>query len=814
MSQARSLASILIALLLAGCGGGGGDSPAAPKPLGSLTDVDTLADAVSESARPGTGVGILVRAPELGARGGVTFALTDSSSGAFTIDPAQGVITIAGPVDFESTARRTVTVRAASTDGQFFAERSFVIEILDSPPPAIEIRFPLAHANYAHKSAGVSGRIVHPEPWNISVRASAGSAGTDGTVLNDGRFFVKNIAVADGDRMTLTVTASHAGNESDVDSISLGRAPELSIVEGLIVDSARDRYLLADRYSGTIVAIARNGYVRSVVSGAGRGAGPPFDEPVGLALDSDGGSLYVVDRELRAVFRVHPGSGDRTIVSSGSVITPGVGTGTNLLDPTAILFEPSRRTLLVVDDGRNSLVAIDPATGNRTTVSDNSPAYGATMNFWDTIALDAARNRAIVATPSIHEQYGVDLTTGVRSLVSDMARDIPNANRSFTGVTVAPPRGAAYLADDFSNAVVRMDLATGLRTSVTSSGLTAGPLTHPVIGSGPELEWPTAVLYDDGQDRLLVFEESSADSLIEIDEPTGNRTLLTKAAVGAGIHFKDPSGIVLDPTGRIAYVTDNIADIVVAVNLEDGSRQQIAGSPTGRGTIATDPLAVDVDSAAGELYIVDFSENSLYALNISTGARRTISDPSTGNGPFLDNPVNIAVDPAAQIAYVVDARLEALLAVELASGNRRFVAEGFRRPVGLELDAPGGLAYVSEADGNIYRVELATGQRGLLAATNAGELDDIAFDAGHGRLIALDLYPPRVLAIDLSLGTRTVLSGPTTLNNTDVGGGPIFEQPRMIAVDSSRQIAYVTENLSDAIIAVDLTSGYRQVIAR
>ena len=42
-----------------------------------------------------------------------------------------------------------------------------------------------------------------------------------------------------------------------------------------------------------------------------------------------------------------------------------------------------------------------------------------------------------------------------------------------------------------------MDLTTGQRTSVTSSGLSNGLLTHPVIGSGPELEWPSDVLYDE-----------------------------------------------------------------------------------------------------------------------------------------------------------------------------------------------------------------------------------------------------------------------------------------------------------------------------
>jgi len=820
MGVMRHLVAALVPLSLAACGGGG-HSASASRPLGSLADADAGTDAVSEHARPGIPVGITVTAPDLSAQGAVTFSLTDSSNGSFAIDAATGVIAIAGSVDFESTPERTITARATSRDGRFFAERTFVVGIVDSPAPTLEIDFPFIHANYPYSRLGVSGRIVHPEPASISVHASTGAATADGTVTADGRFFVRGVVVVEGDGMALTVRASHAGNESYTKSVSLGRAPDLSIVESLIVDSARDRYLLADRYSGTIVAIGRSASFRYVVSGAGQGAGTNFDEPVGLALDADNDILYVIDRELDAVFRVDPRTGDRSVVSAGSIRTPAVGIGTSLLDATDIVFDASRQTLFVVDDGRNSLVAIDPASGNRTTVSDNNPIYGATMNFWNSIALDTAGNRVITATPSLDDMYGVDLTTGVRTLVSNLARDIPNANRSFRGVTVAPARGAAYLADDFSNAVVRMDLATGVRTSITSSGLIAGLLTHPAIGTGPELEWPTDVLYDADLDRLLVMEESWADPLIEVDEATGNRSMIIDGAVGAGINFKDPSGIVLDPSGRSAYVTDYIADIIVAVDLNDGSRQLIAGSPTGRGTIATDPLAIDVDSSTGELYVVDFTENSLYSLSVATGARRTVANQTTGTGPLLDNPIDVGIDSTARVAYVLDARADALFAVDLGSGQRRIVAAGFGRPVSLELDLASGVAYVSSADGEIIRIELANGQRAVAsspsigAGPRPGELDDIALDTKNNRLIALDLYPGRVLAIDLATGNRAVLSGPPSVNSgVDVAAGPRLGQPRMIAVDSSRQIAYVTENLYDAVIAIDLSSGYRQVIAR
>jgi DNA-binding beta-propeller fold protein YncE len=808
MARARSLALFLTALSLTACGGGGSDSPSA-RPLGSLTDSDSAPELLRENARAGATVGITVAAPELSARGAVAFTLANNSTGAFAIGRDTGIITLIGAVDYEAAARRTVTARATSADGQYFAERDFTIDVTDSPAPAVEIDFPFTHANYAHTNAGVSGRVIHPDPSSISVRASAGAATSEGVVAPDGRFFVRSVTVPDGSELRLTVTASHAGDESGSKTISLGRAPDLTAVEAMVVDSARDRYLLADRYSGTIVAIARNGYARSLVSGGGRGSGVPFDEPFDLALDASGDRLYVLDGELRAVFLVDLRSGDRTLISRDSTLSPGVGTGRQLLRPTALVFEPTRGLLFVADDGYDVLVAIDPATGNRTTVSDNTPAYGATMNFWDSLALDAARNRLITATVSLDDLYGIDLTTGARSLISDRPRDLSTENRSFEDVAIAPARDAAYLTDSFSNAVVRVDLATGARTSISSSGLMAATITHPVIGTGQELEWPTDVTYDETHDRVLIFEEGFADPLVEIDEATGNRTQLTNGAVGGGINFKDPAGIVLDAAGSTAYVVDSIADIVVAVNLQDGSRRLIAGSPTGRGTIATTPLAIDLDAAGGELYIVDFTLNSLYALNIATGAQRTISDQTTGSGPLLGNPVDVAIDLNARVAYVIDSQLDTLFAIELASGLRRAVATGLDRATGLAL-APNGVAYVAVNGSEVSRVDLATGQKAVVSGSGPrpGSIGDIAFDARYGRVIALDVFPPRLIAIDVAAGNRTEVSG------ANLGGGPVAKQPRGIHVDASRQVAYLTENLYDAVIAVDLLSGYRQVVAR
>jgi hypothetical protein len=183
---------MLAALVLTACGGGSGNGSSSPpppiaQPLGTLADTDATADAVNESARPGAAVGITVAAPELAARGAVSFALSNTSNGAFGINATTGVIRLVGNVDYEVAASRTVTARATSADGQYFSERDFTIGVIDSPAPTVEIDFPFPHANYAYATAGVSGRVIHPDPSSVDVRASAGSTSVLGVVAADGR---------------------------------------------------------------------------------------------------------------------------------------------------------------------------------------------------------------------------------------------------------------------------------------------------------------------------------------------------------------------------------------------------------------------------------------------------------------------------------------------------------------------------------------------------------------------------------------------------------------------------------------------------
>ncbi len=96
-----------------------------------INDSDATADAVDENAAVGTAVGITALASDGDATtNGITYSLDDDAGGQFAIDPTTGVVTVAGAIDREAGATRSITIRATSDDGST-ATQSYTIAIND-----------------------------------------------------------------------------------------------------------------------------------------------------------------------------------------------------------------------------------------------------------------------------------------------------------------------------------------------------------------------------------------------------------------------------------------------------------------------------------------------------------------------------------------------------------------------------------------------------------------------------------------------------------------------------------------------------------
>ncbi len=96
-----------------------------------ITDSDATVDTVDENAAVGTAVGITASATDGDATtNGITYSLDDDAGGQFAIDPTTGVVTVAGAIDREAGATRSITIRATSDDGSTTTQ-SYTITIND-----------------------------------------------------------------------------------------------------------------------------------------------------------------------------------------------------------------------------------------------------------------------------------------------------------------------------------------------------------------------------------------------------------------------------------------------------------------------------------------------------------------------------------------------------------------------------------------------------------------------------------------------------------------------------------------------------------
>jgi streptogramin lyase len=315
--------------------------------------------------------------------------------------------------------------------------------------------------------------------------------------------------------------------------------PTFLSLRGIAVE-ATGQVVVADDGLDAVLRVDPGSGDRTIASRAGSGAGTPFGGPVDIVVEANG-QLMVVDVLLGAVLRIDPGSGARTAVS-GCVDSVGcadpMGSGPVFRSPQALAVEADGR-LVVVDDGRAAVVRVDPATGDRTVVSDASTGSGLPFAFPIGIAVEAT-GALVVTDFGFRTVVQVDPATGNRTLVSGRGRG---------GGPLSHPRGilveadgTLVVVDNALRAVLRVDPATGDRSIMSDTS----------TGSGPSFVGPVAITVD-ANDRLMV--DALLAAIVQVDPATGDRTLVSRLSlIPATVLAKVPTGAV-----RIRSIDDFLA---------------------------------------------------------------------------------------------------------------------------------------------------------------------------------------------------------------------------------------------------------------
>ncbi len=182
-----------------------------------------------------------------------------------------------------------------------------------------------------------------------------------------------------------------------------------------------------------------------------------------------------------------------------------------------------------------------------------------------------------------------------------------------------------------------------------------------------------------------------------------------------------PSSMVVDPSGRLAYVANGGGG--VAYNVAMYAINSATGALTSTGTIAagTDPISVAVDPAGKFAYVANWTgydtdgSVSMYTIDATTGGLTPIGTIATGLSPTL-----IAVHPSGKFAYVTNSGSNdvSMYTIDATTGALTFIGSitAGIDPVSIAVDPAGKFAYVanwtgSNADGSVsmYTIDATTG---------------------------------------------------------------------------------------------------------
>lgn len=190
---------------------------------------------------------------------------------------------------------------------------------------------------------------------------------------------------------TLTFLVGHA-NDNYTDGI--GDKARFSGVVQFAVSLRATKLYLADRYNNRIRVLDVASQTLSTLTGAGLknmydnqtngyASGGPcagtmitgaagcayFNRPTGIALSTDGRTLYVADSSNNRIRKVDVNTGQVSLLAGGSRgFIDGTGSRAKFRKPYTLLLSPNGKTLYVVDLGNHAIRSIDLKTKKVTTL--------------------------------------------------------------------------------------------------------------------------------------------------------------------------------------------------------------------------------------------------------------------------------------------------------------------------------------------------------------------------------------------------------------------------------------------------------------
>lgn len=244
-----------------------------------------------------------------------------------------------------------------------------------------------------------------------------------------------------------------------------------------------------------------------------------------------------------------------------------------------VAWDPAGRRLLVVDNWGDGLYAIDPQTGDHTTLSyseQNELHRGAGVDLTAPKEGEYFPTQDITLITDSSQLYAIDMPSGDRSVLGDFQGMLDADD-----VLRDPATGDALVMSYYDQSVWRVDPVGGARPLLSGTG----------VGAGPDLHSPTSMVLDARRGRLVLTQQY-VDGLATVDLATGDRAPFSPAG-SPGPVFDDPSRIAVSTVEDEAYMFESDGDPktvrLLGIDLETGARRQLEMSAAD----GMDPIPLD-----------------------------------------------------------------------------------------------------------------------------------------------------------------------------------------------------------------------------
>jgi hypothetical protein len=287
---------------------------------------------------------------------------------------------------------------------------------------------------------------------------------------------------------------------------------------------------------------------------------------------------------------IDPATGSRTIISDDAVgtgpsfvPTPPVGdTIGSILMPSVSLQADG--SLLVTVEGEmipsagpiinfGSIFRVDPATGDRTIVSDLSANSGPSSFYYG--AREAGASILLSGSAGL---LSVNPTTGDRSLFSGAGLGTGPAITQSSGFIQSG--NTLYVADDVGNQIMKIDATTGNRSVVSSAS----------FGTGPALNGPAGIAFDSAGDLIV---STSSGAIVRVNIASGDRAILSSSTVGTGPGPSIIGEIGIASNGTIVGA-DYADNSILLIDPNTGNRSVLSDATHGAGPALLQPFSVTV----------------------------------------------------------------------------------------------------------------------------------------------------------------------------------------------------------------------------